>query len=171
MRITTFDFDKHKPCGIEVPLRRLMASPNPLEAASRHKLLDLVAHLQSSGPDHELRGQIFLQKKLRLRKPHTPDPVRDHEMKKFIDEWRALNPGSTTWGGRLSREMMRRFPRKPGVRVSVWVDWRDYGPLRDGLPEMHYRLQVERPGKTITDDARAKDPIEAERIICEAFGW
>ena len=88
-----------------------------------------------------------------------------------VDEWRALNPDPTSWGNSLSRELRRQFPPKPKTRVSVRVDWRDYAPLRDGVPEMHYRFQVERHGKTITEDARAKDPAEAERIICEAFGW
>ncbi len=108
---------------------------------------------------------------LLLHEPEPPDPVRDREMKRFVDEWRAQNPDPTTWGNRLSREMRRRFPSKPKVCVSVWVDWQDYTPLRDGLPEMHYRFQVKRPGKTISEDARTKDPVEAERIICEAFGW
>jgi hypothetical protein len=170
MQITTFDLDEHKPCGIEVPLGRLAASPEPLEAAYWHKLLELVEHLQLSGSEHELWGQIVHQELL-LREPEPPDPVRDREMKKFMDEWRALNPDPTTWGNRLIREKMQRFPPKPGVRVSVRVDWRDYAPLRDGLPEMHYRFQVKRPGRTITEDARAKDPVEAERIICEAFRW
>ena len=106
-----------------------------------------------------------------LFKREPLDPVRERQMKEFMDEWRASNPHPTTWGNSLSREMRRRFPHKPGIRVSVRVDWRDYAPLRDGVPEMHYRFQVERPGKTITEDARAKDPAEAERIICEAFGW
>jgi hypothetical protein len=170
MRITTIDLDEHKACGIEVPLRRLAASTKPLEAASWKKLLELVEYLQSSGSEHELWGQIIFQELL-LQKPEPPDTVRDPQMKRFMDEWRAQNPDPTTWGNRLSREMRRRFPAKPGVRVSVRVDWRDYAPLRDGLPEMHYRFQVERPEVTITEDARAKHTIEAERIICEAFGW
>jgi hypothetical protein len=95
MRITTFDLDEHKPCGIEVPLRRLAASPEPLEGASWQKLLDLVAHLQTDGLEHELWGQIVLRE-LRLRKPQPPDPVRDREMKRFMDEWRALNPDPST---------------------------------------------------------------------------
>jgi len=170
MRITTFDLDQHKPCGIEVKVRCLAASPERLEAASWHKLLELVEHLLSSGPDHELWGQI-MHRELLLNKPGPPDPVRDREMKKFIDEWRALHPDPGTWGNLLSLEMRHRFPPEPGVCVSVWVDWRDYAPLRDGLPEMHYRFQVKRPEKTITEDARTKDLVAAERIICEAFGW
>jgi hypothetical protein len=170
MRITTFDLDEHKPCAIDVPLRRLAASADPLKAASWQKLLDLVAHLQSGGSEHELWGQILLQE-LRLHKPEPSDPIRDMQKKRFMDEWRALNPDPATWGDRLIREMRRRFPPKPGVLLSVRVDWQDYAPLRDGLPEMHYRFQIHRPGKAISEDARAKDPVEAEGIICKAFGW
>jgi hypothetical protein len=149
MRITTIDLDEDKACGIDVPPRRLAASHEPLEAASWQKILELVTHLQSSGSEHELWGQIMLQR-LNLLKRERPDPARDREMQEFMGEW---------------------FPLKAEVCVSVWVDWRDYAPLRDGLPELHYRFQVKRPGKTLTEDARAKDLMEAERIICEAFGW
>jgi hypothetical protein len=168
MRITTFDLDEHKQCGIEASLRRLAASPEPLEATSCHKLLQLVEHLRASGPEQELCAQIVFDK-LHLRKREPPDPVRNWQMKRFMDEWRALNPDPSTWGNRLGCEMRKRFPPKPQVRVSVWVDWRDYSPLRDGLPEMHYRFQIERPGKTMTEDARARDLMEAERVICKAF--
>jgi hypothetical protein len=57
------------------------------------------------------------------------------------------------------------------VSVDVWVDWRDYGPLRDGLPEAYYRLQIRRGKAPCTRDARAATPAEAEQIIWEAFGW
>jgi hypothetical protein len=170
MRITTFDLVEHKRCGIEVTLRRLAASPKLLDAASWQMLLDLVAHLQSSRAEHELYSQIVLQKLL-LYKPEPPNPVRDRELKSFMDEWRSLNPDQATWVHRLSSELKRRFPLKFGIRVSVWVDWRDYAPLQEGLPEMHFRFQVKRTAMTITEDARARDPVEAERIICESFGW
>jgi hypothetical protein len=171
MQITTFDHEvPGKRCGIEIPLRRLAASPKPLESACWHKLLELVEHLQSSGPEPELRGQIIFGK-LILSQPAPPDPGRNLEMKKFMDEWRASNPDSTTWANGLSRELRRRFPGKPRIQVSIRVDWRDYAPLRDGLPEMHHRFEVKRPGETITEDARTQDPVQAERIKCEAFGF
>lgn len=170
MGITIFNLDEDDPCGIEVPLRRLVASPEPLQAARWQKLLELVVHLQSRRSEHELLGYIILDE-LHLGEREPPDPIRDMQMKRFMEEWRALNPDPAEWGDRLDREMNRRFPLKPGVRLSVRVDWRDYAPLREGLPEMHYRFQVKRPGKTGSEDARARDFIEAERIICEAFGW
>jgi hypothetical protein len=170
MRITTFDLDQHSPCGIEVPIRRLAASPEPLEAAYWHKLLELVAQVQSSDCENELWGQILIRELL-LRKPEPPDPVRSRQMKEFLNQWRAMNPDPTSWGDRLSREIARRFPSKPGVCVSVRVDWQDHAPLREGLPVMHYRLQVAHPWQTITKEARTQDPTDAERIISEAFGW
>jgi hypothetical protein len=169
MQITTLDLDEHTRCGIEVSLQRLAASPESLEAASWQKLLQLVEHLQSSDPEQELWAFIILDK-IVLHKPEPPDPVLEWQMKRFVDEWRALNPDQSTWGNRLSREMRQRFPPKPKVEVTLWVDWRDYSPLRDGLPEMHYRFNIDHPGKSLTDDARAKNLVEAERIICEAFG-
>ncbi len=170
MRITTFDLDEHQPCAIDVALRRLAASAEPLKAASWQKLLDLVAYLQSGASESELRGQI-VRHELLLFKPEPPDPIRDMQMKRFMKEWRALNPDSAMWGDRrFRREMMRRFPTKPEVRVSVRIDWRDHAPLQDGLPEMHYRFQITRRGKTLTEDARVKDVVEAARIVCEAFG-
>jgi hypothetical protein len=67
--------------------------------------------------------------------------------------------------------LCERDPRKSEVRVSVRVDWQDYAPLQDGFPEMHYRLQVSRPEKTLTEDSRTVDPNAAARIICRAFGF
>jgi len=64
-------------------------------------------------------------------------------------------------------------PANPANRnsVKIWVDWRDYAPLRDGLPEMHYRLQGARPGSRVSQDARAESPEEVAQAIWEAFGW
>jgi hypothetical protein len=36
---------------------------------------------------------------------------------------------------------------------------------------MHYRIQVERRGAKLTQDARADSTEEADRVIREAFGW
>jgi hypothetical protein len=57
------------------------------------------------------------------------------------------------------------------VWVQVWADWPDYGPVRDGLPVMHYRLQIRRPGSNLSRDERMATPAESERVIWQAFGW
>lgn len=64
-------------------------------------------------------------------------------------------------------------PANPANRVlvGVRVDWRDFAPLVDGLPEMHYRMQIQRRGCKLSKDARARTPEEAGRIIRDAFGW
>lgn len=182
MRITAFDYDENKECGseaplrecgIDVPLRRRAASAQPLEAASWQKILDLVAHLQSDGTDHELWGSIYVDE-LVLRKPVPFDLIGYLQEERLLkEEWRALTADPATRCDRLSRKMKRRFlpSPKPGVEISVRVEWSDDAPLRDGLPEMHYGFQVRRPGKTDSEDARAKNVAEAERILCEAFGW
>ena len=58
-----------------------------------------------------------------------------------------------------------------GARVHVRADWQDFGPVRDGLPEMHYRLSIRRPGSSLSRDERACEPSDVERLIWEAFGW
>jgi hypothetical protein len=57
------------------------------------------------------------------------------------------------------------------VSVRILVDWQDYGPQRDGLPVMHYRLQFRRAGAKLSTDARAQSLEDVERIVWEAFGW
>jgi hypothetical protein len=61
--------------------------------------------------------------------------------------------------------------RSSGAFVRVWLDWPDYGPAQDGLPVMHYRIQVRRPGSSLSADARVQSPQEVEQVISEAFGW
>jgi hypothetical protein len=57
------------------------------------------------------------------------------------------------------------------ARVHVTVVWRDYGPVRDGLPEMYYRLSIRRDGMSLSREERSSDLDEIERTICGAFGW
>ncbi|QEH34904.1 hypothetical protein OJF2_34490 [Aquisphaera giovannonii] len=56
------------------------------------------------------------------------------------------------------------------ARVQVAVVWRDYGPVRDGYPEMYYRLSVRRPGAPGSEE-RARELSEVEDHIRRAFGW
>lgn len=56
------------------------------------------------------------------------------------------------------------------VSVTVWVDWYDYGPQSEGLPETHYRFQIQR-GSIVSQDVRVTSTSEAAQVILEAFGW
>ena len=170
MRITTLDRETRKRCDIEGAIRRLAESSTPLEAAQWRKLLELVEHLRLSGPRPVLLGHIRTTE-LVLSRLEPIDPVRKKKMREFMEEWRASNPDPTTSGDSLRREMRKRFPPETGIRVRVWAGWRDYGPVRDGLPVMHYRFEVRRPGKAENVYARARDAAGAERIIRKAFGW
>jgi hypothetical protein len=69
---------------------------------------------------------------------------------------------------RLSLSPVRSVAR---ASVQVWVDWRDRSPLRDGLPEMHYRLESRRGSNPLSHDERASDVADVERIVWDAFGW
>jgi hypothetical protein len=53
----------------------------------------------------------------------------------------------------------------PTRYVDVWVDAKDYGAFRDGLPAMYYRVQIHTPGKAISDDVRAQTIVEAATTI------
>lgn len=55
--------------------------------------------------------------------------------------------------------------------VKITVDWPDYGPLRDGMPAMHYRLQITRRAGAAIRDGRSPDIKEIRRLIFERFGW
>lgn len=57
------------------------------------------------------------------------------------------------------------------VQVQIWTDWRDYGPVRDGIPAMHYRIQIRRPTVKGSEDVRAEHPDQVKMIVCQAFGW
>jgi hypothetical protein len=142
MRIVTIDTKdgSHQECGIEVPLRRLVASPNQLEAAYWRMMLDLVEYLAASGLEPVLRGNIFLKQIWLIRRP-PPDPKRDQEFKEHMEKWKAANPDAQ-FGDAKSREKFldeaRKFAREPDVSVTLRVDWLDYAPLQDGIPQMHY---------------------------------
>jgi len=56
------------------------------------------------------------------------------------------------------------------VQVKVAVVWRDFGPVRDGYPEMYYRLNVRRSGRPGYEKRTAVLTV-AEDYIWEAFGW
>ncbi len=57
------------------------------------------------------------------------------------------------------------------VSVDIWMDWQDYGPVSDGLPVLHYRLQIRRGTAPRSTDARADRPEKARDLILQAFGW
>src|SRR5262245_51853368 len=132
MRITTFDTKdgSYQECGIEVPLRRLAASADRLEAAYWRMMLDLVEHLASSGSELELHGKVFL-KQMWLTRPVPRDPRRDEEFKEHMERWKAANPDFQS-GDAKSRKMflqeVRKFAREPDVSVTLIVDRRDYAP-------------------------------------------
>lgn len=171
MRITTFDDQvPGKRCSIEVPLRRRAAAADRFEAAYWRKLLDLAEHLRSSGPEPELLGHL-LSRELWLSLREPSDAVQARQMQEFAEEWRARHPDQVTASEELRAELRRRFPGAPKTRVGVRADWQDYAPLRDGVPDMHYRFEVRCPGQPMSTDARTKDLAEAERILRDAFGW
>lgn len=103
------------------------------------------------------------------------DTISAAQWQKLLELVRALRadgPNPTAYGLILGREL-HLWPPTPAIRASVriWVDWQDYGPVENGLPVMHYRIQVKRPGSQLSADIRTTVPDEVRRIIWEVFGW
>jgi hypothetical protein len=98
--------------------------------------------------------------------------ARWQKLLELIQVLRADGPYPEAWGHILGHELYLS-PGNPANRVTVRVraDWQDFAPLRDGMPEMHYRLKIQQRGAKLSRDARAKTPEEVEQIIREAFGW
>jgi hypothetical protein len=105
----------------------------------------------------------------------SPERLVAAQWQKLLELVQTLHedgPYPEAWGQVLGDELYVS-PENDANRVVVRVraDWRDHAPWRDGLPEMHYRLQIERSGAELSEDARARSPEEVRRIIYEAFGW
>jgi hypothetical protein len=104
--------------------------------------------------------------------PDRLTSARGRMLLELVEYLHAQGPAPRACG-HLSLDELVLFPSHPSAKVSVqvWADWPDYGPARDGLPVMHYRLQIRRPGSPLSRDERAATPAEAERVIWQAFGW
>ena len=169
MRITTFDHEQGEFCGMDVPLRRLAALPDPLKAAYWKMLLDLVTHLQSSDSEYELQGLVAANQ-LHFYETEPANSVRNSQIRQFMIDWRTKHPDSID-NSQLRNEIQSRFPRERNVHLEVWVDWKDYGPIENGVPKMHFRVRATRAGNITFEDARAKDIAEAEEFIRKVIGW
>lgn len=102
----------------------------------------------------------------------TLSAIRWQKLLELVRALRADGPNPTAWGLILGEEL-QLSPPNPANRASarIWVDWRDYGPVENGLPVMHYRIQVQRPGSRLSAEVRTADPDEVRQVIWEAFGW
>jgi hypothetical protein len=97
--------------------------------------------------------------------------------------WKVAGVGQCAQFGRFNSRSSRLglvdhlvlFPvdgRDPDrVSVELMADWRDHGPVRNGLPVMHYRVRVKRPATKLSEETRTDSPDEVRRIIYRAFEW
>lgn len=103
------------------------------------------------------------------------DPVDARRARKLLDLVRYLEaqgPAPRAFAHLFFDELwLTPFREADPAMVHVSVDWKDFGPVQDGIPEMHYRLNYKRAGSELSIDASVRDPDEAERVIWEAFGW
>jgi hypothetical protein len=95
------------------------------------------------------------------------DALKGQKLLDLVQLLEAQGPEPRVYARFLLKELMLLTNN---VCVKVWVDWRDYGPLQDGIPQAYYRLQIRRESVALSEDRRAETPEEVERIISQAFG-
>jgi hypothetical protein len=87
----------------------------------------------------------------------------------------ALDDSPRTANALLVRDCMTLSPSRADLRVNANIeiqpDWHDYGPIRNGTPEIHYRVRITRPGVILSEESRVKNLEEVRLLICKAFGW
>ena len=90
----------------------------------------------------------------------------------LVERLLGQGPSEQAYGELCGGELWLQPCRPAGTTsVKVWPDWRDCGPVRDGLPVMYYRLEVRRPGSGLSDDDRIPTAAAAAQAIRRAFGW
>jgi hypothetical protein len=96
--------------------------------------------------------------------------ARWQKLLELIQILRANGPYPEVWG-HFFVDDLHLVTRNPANRTSVrlGVDWKDYGPLRDGLPDMHFRLRVKSENANLSKDVRTQDPREVEQVLLAAF--
>lgn len=104
---------------------------------------------------------------------NPPIARRGRMLLELVDYLESHGPAPSAFGHLSGQELwLTPANRYNKARVHIGVDGRDYGPLRDGLPEMHYRLVISRrAGLPPHREERVSELSEVERLIWEAFGW
>jgi len=109
------------------------------------------------------------------RLAESPDPLTAVKWRALLELVRVLrddgrHPQAI---GFILNDEMTIHPRNQANRatVSVRVDWYDFAPLQDGVPALHYRLEIGRRGGDLTKGVRTPDAQEVRTLIREAFGW
>jgi len=100
------------------------------------------------------------------------DAFKAQKLLDLVRHLKGQGAAPTVFGHILNNELwLSPCNDANNVLVKVWIDWFDYAPLKEGLPEAHYRLQIQRGKRVVSLDARAATTTEAEQAIWQAFGW
>jgi hypothetical protein len=94
--------------------------------------------------------------------------LKGRKLLELVRHLKAQGPTPGALGSLLLSELWLQSSR---ASVQVWVDWQDYGPMCDGLPVTHFRLQLKRENAIVSQEARTASLEEAEQFILQAFGW
>jgi hypothetical protein len=93
--------------------------------------------------------------------------ARSRMLLELVEYLQSRGPTPTAGVTFFSNELWISL-RHPERSVTVWVDWNDYGEIRDGMPVMHYRVQICRPDSELSDNHRATTMVEAACLILTA---
>ena len=98
------------------------------------------------------------------------EPVHAAGARKLLELMEYLRGRGPTpkVGAMMFRNVLSLTLLHPQRGVDVWVDWYDRGKMRDGLPVMHYRIDVRGPDSKITENHRAETMVEAAALILTA---
>ena len=99
------------------------------------------------------------------------EALKGRKLLELVRHLQAQGPAPQVCGSLVLRHelWLMTYNLANQVLVKVWVDWQDYGPLFDGLPVAHYRLQFKGENSAISENARAGRPEEAEQVLLKAF--
>jgi len=71
---------------------------------------------------------------------------------------------------RLVDQLWLTYGRRPrSVWARIRIDWSDYGPLEDGIPIMHYRIEVKSSDDDVWSEIRSRELEEIRQFLTQAF--
>jgi len=97
--------------------------------------------------------------------------ARGRRLLELVEHLRLSGPVPRAFGDVILDELwIMPLDDGPSVSVKIQADWYDYGPDHRDLSKMHFRISSRKGTRSPGTEVRAADPIEAERVILDAFG-
>jgi hypothetical protein len=89
------------------------------------------------------------------------------ELVRYLEEWPPSHRALAIL--HLTDQLWITFGRRPKVASArIRIDWKDYGPVEDGIPIMHYRIEVKTPGDKVWSEIRTRELEEIRQFLARA---